>query len=181
MPPLYLSYGSDLVYRENTVRMAHVLNSVAVHFKSAEQIVILTTSVLACSLTSSSKLRITSYPLVLPLCHSLYISIVSINHICLTYQLCFLKAVNEADWTVWLPDKAPLIARSNSGKVLGLLLGQLYVGRNSLFCLPHQDFHAKIATVTLRCVWEWLWLCWTSLKRSHLSSRFARLAMIRWH
>jgi hypothetical protein len=30
------------VYRENTVRTAHVLNSVAVHFKSAEQIVILT-------------------------------------------------------------------------------------------------------------------------------------------
>ena len=40
--PLYLSYGSDLVYRENTVRTAHVLNSVAVHFKSAKQIVILT-------------------------------------------------------------------------------------------------------------------------------------------
>ena len=45
MCPLYLSYGADLVYRENTVRTAHVLNSVAVHFKSAEQIVILTTSV----------------------------------------------------------------------------------------------------------------------------------------
>ena len=37
---LYMPYGSDLVYRENTVRTAHVLNSVAVHFKSAEQIVI---------------------------------------------------------------------------------------------------------------------------------------------
>ena len=48
--PHYLSYGSDLVYRENTVRTAHVLNSVAVHFKRAEQIVILTTSVLARSL-----------------------------------------------------------------------------------------------------------------------------------
>jgi hypothetical protein len=34
---------SDLVYRENTVRTAHVLNSVAVHFKSAEQKFILTT------------------------------------------------------------------------------------------------------------------------------------------
>jgi hypothetical protein len=40
----------------------------------------------------------------------------------------FLKAVNEAEWTVSLPDKAPLIARCSSGKVLGLLLGQLYVG-----------------------------------------------------
>jgi hypothetical protein len=42
MPPLYLSFVSDLVYRENAVRTAHVLNSVAVHFKSAEQIVIMT-------------------------------------------------------------------------------------------------------------------------------------------
>jgi hypothetical protein len=33
---LYLSYASDLVYRENTVRTARVLNSVTVHFKSAE-------------------------------------------------------------------------------------------------------------------------------------------------
>ena len=82
--PLYLSYGSDLVYRENTVRTTHVLNSVAVHFKSAEQIVILTTSVLACSLMSKSTFRIASYPLVVPLCHSLYISIVIRNHICLS-------------------------------------------------------------------------------------------------
>ena len=82
--PLYLCYGSDLLYREYTVRTAHVLNSVAVHFKSAEQIVILTTSVIAHSLTSSSKLRIASYPFVVPLCHSLYISIVSRNHICLS-------------------------------------------------------------------------------------------------
>jgi hypothetical protein len=50
--PLYLSYGSDLVYRENTVRMTRVLNSVAVHFKSAEQIVILTRCILARSLMS---------------------------------------------------------------------------------------------------------------------------------
>ena len=35
---------------ENTLRMAHYLNYVAVHFKSAEQIVILTMSVLARSL-----------------------------------------------------------------------------------------------------------------------------------
>ena len=44
-----ISYSSDLVYKENNVRMAHVLNSVAVHYKSAKQIVILTTSVLAFS------------------------------------------------------------------------------------------------------------------------------------
>jgi hypothetical protein len=49
--PLYLSYGSDL-YRDYTVRTAHILNSVAVHFKSAEQIVILTMSVVTCSLLS---------------------------------------------------------------------------------------------------------------------------------
>ena len=48
--PLYFSYGSDLVYRENMVRMVHVLNSITVHFKSSEQIVILTTFILACSL-----------------------------------------------------------------------------------------------------------------------------------
>jgi hypothetical protein len=65
--PLYLLYGSDLVYRDNTVRMANVLNSVAVHFKSAEQIVILTMSVLARSLMSQLKLRIASYPLIVPL------------------------------------------------------------------------------------------------------------------
>ena len=50
MPPIF--YGSDLVYREDTIRTDHVLNSVAVHFKSAEQIVILATSVLARSLMS---------------------------------------------------------------------------------------------------------------------------------
>jgi hypothetical protein len=44
----------------------------------------------------------------------------------------FLKEVNEAELTVSLPNKAPLIARSSSGKVWGLLLGQLYVGPNSL-------------------------------------------------
>ena len=32
-------HGSDF-YRENTVRTIHVLNSVALHFKIAEQIVI---------------------------------------------------------------------------------------------------------------------------------------------
>jgi hypothetical protein len=35
----------------------------------------------------------------------------------------FLKALNEAELTIWLPDKAPVIA---SGKVLGLLLGFCY-------------------------------------------------------
>ena len=35
----------------------------------------------------------------------------------------FLKTVNEAELTVSLPDKAPLIAGCSSGKVLGLLLG----------------------------------------------------------
>ena len=89
--PLYLSYGSGLVYREYTVRTAHVLNSVAVHFKSAEQIVILTSSVLARSLMSSSKLRIASYALIVPLCHSLYIAIVSRNHICTIHKLSRLK------------------------------------------------------------------------------------------
>jgi hypothetical protein len=37
------------LYRENTVRMADVLNAVADHFKSVEQIGISTTTVLACS------------------------------------------------------------------------------------------------------------------------------------
>ena len=45
----------------------------------------------------------------------------------------FKKAVNEAEGTVSLPDKAPLIARCSSGKVLGQLLGQHYVGPNSLW------------------------------------------------
>ena len=35
--PIYLSYSSDLVYRENTLRTATVLNSVIEHFKSGEQ------------------------------------------------------------------------------------------------------------------------------------------------
>ena len=45
----------------------------------------------------------------------------------------FLKAVNEAELTVSLPDKAPLIARCSSGKMLGLLLREHYVGPNSLW------------------------------------------------
>ena len=56
----------------------------SVHFKSAEQIVILTTSVVARSLMFISKLRIASYPFIISLCHSLYISIFSRNHICLS-------------------------------------------------------------------------------------------------
>jgi hypothetical protein len=53
--------------------------------------------------------------------HRLYISIVSRNHICLSKSaisatVCFFKAVNEAEWTVSLPDKATLIARCSSGK-----------------------------------------------------------------
>jgi hypothetical protein len=43
----------------------------------------------------------------------------------------FLKAVNEAELTVSLLDKALLIARCSSGKVLGYL----YVGPNSLWAL----------------------------------------------
>ena len=78
------------------MKTAHVMNSVAVHFKSAEQIVILPTSVLAHSLS-----WIASYLLVVPLCHSLYISIVSRNHIYLSKSnisaMVFLKAVNEAE------------------------------------------------------------------------------------
>jgi hypothetical protein len=34
----------------------------------------------------------------------------------------FLNAVNEAELTISLPDKAMLIAMCSSGKVLGLLL-----------------------------------------------------------
>ena len=45
----------------------------------------------------------------------------------------FLKSVNEAELTVSLPDESPLIARCSSGKMLGLLLGQLYVGHNNLW------------------------------------------------
>jgi hypothetical protein len=61
--------------------MGHVLNSVAVHFQSAGQIVELTAFVLARSLMSSSKLRIDSDPLIVPLCHSLYNSIVGRNQV----------------------------------------------------------------------------------------------------
>ena len=67
-----------------TGRTAHVLNSIAVHFKSAEQIVLLTLSVLTRALMSSSKLRIDSYLLVVTLCHNLYISTVNRNNICLS-------------------------------------------------------------------------------------------------
>ena len=54
----------------------------------------------------------------------------------------FLKAVNESELTVSLPEKAPLIAKCSSGKdslhgaeKKALLLGQLYVGPNSLWAL----------------------------------------------
>ena len=40
-------------------------------------------------------------------------------------------AVNEAELTVSLPEKALLIARCSRGK----MLGQLYVGPNSLWAL----------------------------------------------
>ena len=108
----------------------------SLHFKSAKQIVILTTSVLARPWISKSKLRIASYPLVVPLCHSLYISIVIRNHVFkqvsqISYVI--LKAVIEAECNVLLPDKALLIIRCSSGKMLGLLFGQLYVGPNGLW------------------------------------------------
>jgi hypothetical protein len=46
--------------------------------------------------------------------------------------------INEAELTVSLPDKAPLIARCSGGKdslheKKALLLGQLYVGPKSLW------------------------------------------------
>ena len=73
----------------------------------------------------------------------MYISIVSRNHVSASqpYQLyIFVKAVKEGELTVSLTDKASLIARCSSGKIslLGaekkaLLLGQLYVGPNSLW------------------------------------------------
>ena len=60
--------------------MAHVLNSVAVHFKSAEQIVIdYVRRRLLIVLNRNDGFLID-----VPLCHSLYISIVSRNHICLS-------------------------------------------------------------------------------------------------
>ena len=108
------------MYRENTVRASHVLHSVTVHFKSAEHIVTLTTSVVARSLMSQLKLRNASYPLIVPICHSLYISIVSRNHICLSKSaisaMFFKRAVNKDELTVSLPYKALLIARCSSGK-----------------------------------------------------------------
>ena len=81
----------------------------------------------------------------------------------------------SAMFTVSLPDKALLIPGCSSGKMLGLLLGQLYVGPNSLwasfvtaivqlmyclvlccvvallacithFFLPHQDLDTEITT-----------------------------------
>ena len=84
MPP-YLSYGSDLVYRDNTVRMDHVLNSVAEHLKNAEQIHI--DFVHLSSLTNiligiTDCLLSVCHPLTV--CHSLYTSIVCRNHICLS-------------------------------------------------------------------------------------------------
>ena len=67
-----------------------------------------------------------SYLLIVTLSHSLFISMVIRNNICLNKSaisaMFFLKAGNEAELTVSLPDKAPLIARCSSGKVLGLLL-----------------------------------------------------------
>jgi hypothetical protein len=52
----------------------------------------------------------------------------------------FKKAVNKAELTVLLPDKSLLIARCSGSKVSlhhtekkALLLGQLYVGPNSLW------------------------------------------------
>ena len=54
----------------------------------------------------------------------------------------FKKAVNKAELIVSLTDKAPLIARCSGGKdslhcaeKKALLLGQLYVGPNSLWAL----------------------------------------------
>ena len=81
--PLYLFHGSDLVYRENTKNGPYsefCCCTVAVHFKSAELLVILTTSVLARSLMSQIEITDSLYPIVVSLCHSLYISIVRRNH-----------------------------------------------------------------------------------------------------
>ena len=56
--------------------------------------------------------------------------------------MCFFKAVKEAELTVSLPDEASLIARCSGGKdslhgveKKALMLGQLYVGPNSLWAL----------------------------------------------
>ena len=65
---------------------------------------------------------------------SLFVSIVSKKHICLSKSaisvMIFLKAVNEAELTVSLTDKAPLIARCSSGKVLVLLLALTVCGHS---------------------------------------------------
>ena len=57
-----------------------------------------------------------------------------------------------AEGSVWLPDKAPLIARCSGGKdslhgaeQKALLLGQLYVGHNSLW--------APFVTVTVQLMY----------------------------
>ena len=62
----------------------------------------------------------------------------------------FYKAVNEAELTVSLPDKAPLIARCSSDKLLGLLLGQLYVGTNSLWA-PFVTFIVQFVYCVVLC------------------------------
>ena len=98
--------------------MAHVQNYVAVHFKSAEQIVILTTSILGLSL-SESKLQMSCSPLVVPLCHSLYISIISRIHICLS----------KSAISTMVLKKDSLHGAENKA----LLLGQLYVDPKSLW------------------------------------------------
>jgi hypothetical protein len=61
----------------------------------------------------------------------------------LTGTVCFfLKAVNKAELTVSLADKAPMISRCSGGKdslhdveKKALLLGQLYVGLNHFWAL----------------------------------------------
>ena len=70
-----------------------------------------------------------------------------------------LKVVNEPELTVLLPDKASLIARCSSGKdsfhgaEKKALLGQLYVGPNSLW--------ATFVTVIVQLMYCLvLWLSW---------------------
>jgi hypothetical protein len=63
------------------------------------------------------------------------------------------RAVNEAELTISLPDKAPLIVRCSSSKVLG----QLYVCLNSLWAL--------FVTVTVQFMYCLvLCLCWPATK-----------------
>jgi hypothetical protein len=76
----------------------------------------------------------------------------------------FKKAVNEAELTVSLTDKAPLISRCSGGKdslhgaeKKALLLGQLYVGPNSLWA----PFFTVIVQLMYCLV---LWLCWHAFK-----------------